>query len=34
MHFEHVKKRIVNGLIEKIVAMGATELELIGTPSR
>lgn len=30
MHFEHVKKRIVNGLIDEIVAMGATELELVG----
>lgn len=30
MHFEHVKKRIVNGLIDEIVAIGATELELVG----
>lgn len=30
MHFEHVKKRIINGLIDEIVAMGATELELVG----
>jgi tetratricopeptide (TPR) repeat protein len=30
MQFEHVKKRIINGLISEIVAIGASELELVG----
>lgn len=30
MNFEYIKRRIVNGLIDEISAMGSTELELVG----